>query len=188
MLAKTVSHRTDELGDGMKVTVGGLVTKLKAMKIKSGVNEGRMMGRFVLEDLHGAIPVTLFANQYEQFGYLLQDEAVVTVRGEVRERGSELEMSVDEMESLDAIAAKALARVEVRVSHDLGEPTLRALSEVLLEHHGRTPVAFRVRYPNRTVTITPSEAYTVSHDDRLTSRVEEILGQGVVTLRYDGVA
>jgi len=43
------------------VTVGGVVGSVSRVKIKSGPNAGRFMGRFVLGDFEGSLPVTLFA-------------------------------------------------------------------------------------------------------------------------------
>jgi hypothetical protein len=64
------------------------------MVLTAGANAGRFIGRFVLEDLEGGLPVTLFANELDQFGHLLADEAVVLVKGQMRERGSEVEITV----------------------------------------------------------------------------------------------
>ena len=65
------------------------------------------MGRFVLEDLEGSLPVTLFANQLQQFGHLLSDEAVILVKGQARERGSEVEITVEEIVPLDTSPARS---------------------------------------------------------------------------------
>ena len=89
----------DQLRGGFQgtATVGGLVTRISRAKIKSGQNAGRVMGRFVLEDLHGALPVTVFADQLQRFDALLVEDAAVIVKGQVRERGAENEMTLEEM-------------------------------------------------------------------------------------------
>ncbi|MGD2114114.1 MAG: DNA polymerase III subunit alpha [Acidobacteriota bacterium] len=189
-LARHVSHTLDEvLAAGEDeltgpVTLGGLVTRLRQAKIKSGINAGRLMGRFVLEDLHGRIPVTLFANQFEQFGHLLEDEAIVIVKGEVRERGSEKELAVEEMTSLERAAGKLLSGVDLELAHDLDESLLRRLREILLDHHGKIPVTFELRLGNKKVRVKPAEAYTVQPNDTLKAQVEKVLGQGSVKERY----
>ncbi|HUF78038.1 MAG TPA: DNA polymerase III subunit alpha, partial [Thermoanaerobaculia bacterium] len=75
LTSHTVEEAVTEAPEGT-VTLGGLIARLSQTKIKSGVNTGRLMARFVLEDLSGRIPVTLFASQTEQFGHLLEEEAV----------------------------------------------------------------------------------------------------------------
>ncbi|HEY0783550.1 MAG TPA: DNA polymerase III subunit alpha, partial [Thermoanaerobaculia bacterium] len=91
-LERLTTHTTAGLKEGAdgQVTVGGMISGINRVKIKSGPNAGRFMGRFVLEDLEGALPVTLFANQLQQFGHLLVDESVVLVKGQVRDRGSDV--------------------------------------------------------------------------------------------------
>src|SRR5206468_9468619 len=61
-LGRLSLQSTADLKEGFEgtATVGGMVTNLKRIKIKSGPNAGRFMGRFVLEDLTGTLPVTLF--------------------------------------------------------------------------------------------------------------------------------
>jgi DNA polymerase III subunit alpha len=87
-LSELATHTIAELKEAAEgtVTVGGIVGGFTRVKIKSGPNAGRFMGRFVLEDLEGSLPVTLFANQLQQFGSVVADEAVVLVKGQVRER------------------------------------------------------------------------------------------------------
>ncbi|MEZ5314477.1 MAG: DNA polymerase III subunit alpha [Thermoanaerobaculia bacterium] len=46
-----------------EAVVGGIITRISRIKIKSGANAGRVMGRFVLEDLTGGIQATLFADK-----------------------------------------------------------------------------------------------------------------------------
>jgi DNA polymerase III subunit alpha len=88
-LSRLTTHSIAGLREGAEgtVTVGGVVSGFNRVKIKSGPNAGRFMGRFVLEDLEGSLPVTLFANQLQQFGGVVADEAVVLVKGQVRDRG-----------------------------------------------------------------------------------------------------
>jgi len=189
-LARHITHTVDEVLTAEEgeiqgsVTLGGLVTRVRQAKIKSGMNEGRLMGRFVLEDLHGRLPVTLFANQFEQFGHLLEDEAVVIVKGEVRERGSEKEMTVEDMTSLERAVGKLLSGVELTLAQDADESLLRKLREILLEHHGKIPVTLELKLGPRKVRINPGEAYTVRPNDTLKAQVEEVLGQGSVRERY----
>ena len=156
------------------VTLGGLVTRLRMAKIKSGMNEGRMMARFVLEDLHGRIPVTLFANQTEQFGHLLEDEAVVIVQGEVRERGSEKELAVQDMTSLER--AQGPPTLQVTIGPKAPQRTIRQLKDMILEHPGKS----------RVMLLVPSGAgrsrvaLKLTFDESRMADIEKILGPGSV--------
>jgi len=157
------------------VILGGLVARLTQTKIKSGVNAGRLMARFVLEDLSGRIPVTLFASQTEQFGHLLEEEAVVIVRGEVRERGSEKELAVEEIRSLEKAAGAPT--LEVTIDGSASERQLRELKDLILEHPGKSPVRLNVRNGGEATQLVTLKL-TVDPSQR--PAIERLLGAGSV--------
>jgi DNA polymerase-3 subunit alpha len=156
-LSQLTTHTTASLREGAEgtVTVGGVVSGFTRVKIKSGPNAGRFMGRFVLEDLEGSLPVTLFANQLQQFGGVVADEAVVLVKGQLRDRngrpgqsgqtgqggggaagsggpggsgggGADVELTVEEIVPLDHLRVRRLAGVDLVVAPDLPATDLRA--------------------------------------------------------------
>jgi DNA polymerase-3 subunit alpha len=175
----TVEEAVTETPEG-PVTLGGLVARLSLAKIKSGVNAGRQMARFVLEDLSGRIPVTLFANQTEQFGHLLAEEAVVVVRGEVRERGSEKELAVEEIRSLERAAGPPT--LEVTIERSASERQLRLLKELILEHPGKSPVRLHVRNGGEVPKLVTLKL-TVDPTQR--PAIERLLGAGSVREHHD---
>ena len=184
-MAKLVSHTVADLKEGVDgaVTLGGLVTKVRPNKIKSGKNEGRMMGRFVLEDLTGTIPAILFADTFDRFGSMLEDEAVVIVKGFVRERGSDKELNVDEMVPLKKASRKLINLVELVVDGGVSTKELMQLRDLLVEHHGDVPLRLRVDLEDRAVSIQPGAQFKVRLEPGLVERVEEMLGEGALTQR-----
>jgi len=166
------------------VTVGGLVTRVRQTKIKNGPNAGRMMGRFHLEDLEGRIPAVLFANQFQQYGGLLEDEAVVLVKGMVRERGSDVELNVDEIVALDTASRRLLLAVELEIGEGISPSDVLRLRELLIEHAGDTPLSLRVRLDGKRVRIAPGENFKVRLDPELVTSVEGILGTGSLREHY----
>jgi DNA polymerase-3 subunit alpha len=185
-LARLTTHTTAALREGVEgsVVVGGLLGRVRKTKIKSGPNAGRMMGRFVLDDLEGNIPGVLFANQYQQFGHLLEDEAAVVVKGVVRDRGSDVELNVEEMAALDQAAQRPLAAVELEVGSELSPSEMLRLREVLIEHAGEVPVTLCLRLPDKLVRIAPGARFKVRFDPALVASVEGLLGRGAVRERY----
>ncbi len=180
------THTTDVLKEAPEgtVVVGGLVTNVSRTKIKTGPNAGRLMGRFVLEDLYGRVPVTLFANQLQQFGDQLEEEAVVLVKGQVRMRGSEIELSVEEIKPLTQVAARPVAALELRVQPDTPRRLLLALRDLLAGHPGEVPVRIRVDLPDRCAEVSPRDSCKVTVDQGLIAAVESLLGQGSLQPRY----
>ncbi|MEM7049728.1 MAG: DNA polymerase III subunit alpha [Acidobacteriota bacterium] len=185
-LATLTTHTLGGLAEAVEdfVTVGGVVTGVRNTKIKSGPNAGRLMGRFSLEDLEGRIPVVLFANQFQQFGHLLVDEAVVLVKGQVRERGSDMELNVEEMTSLEQATRKLLLAVEVDLGSGLSQKDMLRLREVLTEHAGETPLRLSLRLDGKRVRIAPGDNFKVRFEPSLVDSVAAILGQGRIHEHY----
>jgi DNA polymerase III subunit alpha len=185
-LERLVSHTTGSLRDGAPeglVVLGGMVSSFNRVKIKSGANAGRFMGRFVLEDLEGGLPVTLFANKLEQFGHLLTDEAVVLVKGQVRERGSEMEITVEEIVPVKKLAGKALNGVDLKLNPRLSTSQMLKLRDLLTEHPGDVPVTLEMQLADRTVRIVTPDNLKIQLVPALVTSIEGLLGQGSIRER-----
>ncbi len=148
-----------------------------------GPNAGRFMGRFVLEDLHGGIPVTLFANQMQQFNHMVTEEAVVLIRGEVRERGSDVELSAMDITALSLGSGKIVAGVDLVVPPNFPPTEMLRLRDLLIENPGAVPVTFEVRDGERTHRIKTRDAYSVDLGRDLVASIEKMLGAGTVKER-----
>ncbi|HVT57866.1 MAG TPA: DNA polymerase III subunit alpha [Thermoanaerobaculia bacterium] len=181
-LARETTHSTAALKEGVEgpVTVGGMVNGFSRVKIKSGPNAGRHMGRFVLEDLEGSLPVTLFANQLQQFGHLLAEEAVVLVRGQVRDRGGDSELTVDEIVPLGRLEGRRLAGLELLLDPGLPTQEMLRLRDLLYQHPGTVPVTLQVRIEASTVRIAAQDNFKVQFGPELAAAIEAILGPGKV--------
>ncbi len=185
-LARLSSHNTESLKEqaGNQVTVGGLVARMRRTKIKSGRNAGRFMGRFVLEDLYGGVPVMLFANQLQQFGHLLEDEAVVIVKGQVRSRGSELELSVDEIVPLKELTSHRPIAVEVWLDESLPAGEMLKLRDLLIEHPGPVAVELRIELADAVVAVRELGRFKVDAEGPLVGSIESLLGRDRVHRRF----
>jgi DNA polymerase-3 subunit alpha len=169
-------------GDGeRKVTVAGVVSGARQAKIKSGRNAGRLMGRFLLEDLEGSVPVAVFADQFEAFGSLIHEDALILVKGVARDRGSGIEMTVEEIVSLDRAEEDLITELEVELHGEMSAPSLVALRELMIEHAGDIPVCFKMSVNGRAVRIAPPDRFRVSYRPELVAGIEAIVGAGTVT-------
>jgi DNA polymerase-3 subunit alpha len=146
------------------------------------------MGRFVLEDLTGSIAVTLFANQLQQFGHMIADDAVVLVKGQVRERGGDMEMTVEEVSPLDKLGVRPLAGIDVLLKASvISTNSMLRLRDLLVEHPGDVPVTLQVQLPDRVVHIAAQEHYKIQLSPKLATSIEQIFGQGCVRERYQAL-
>ncbi len=186
-LERLITHTTANLRDPVPegtVTLGGMVTGVSRVKIKSGANAGRFMGRFVLEDFEGSLAVTLFANQLQQLGHLMVDEAVVLVKGQVRERGSEIELTVEEIIPLDKFTSRSLAGVDLTLDPALSQTKMLKLRDLLTEHPGDVPVTLEMQFPDRLVRIATEDRYKIQLNPELRTSLEGLLGPASVRERY----
>ena len=180
-LAKLVTHTTATLSEdlvGQKVKMGGLISALRQTKIKTGANAGKFMGHFMLDDLEGSVKVTLFFRALQKFSPLLGEEAKVIVSGTLRQRGSELELTAEEMVSLDDASGRNDFCLIVDLAPGTPAAQMLELRDVLLEHPGRVPVSFEIRVDGRRVAIAAPDALQVRFDESLESLVSGILGPG----------
>jgi len=121
-------------------TVGGVITDLKTNYTK----RGELMARFTLEDLQSAMEVFVFPKVMAEVGALLENDAIVVVRGRV-----------DTNDDSPKITALNLTRprltsnsnVEIRISlplETLDDHTVDELRGILSEHPGGSPVLLHV--------------------------------------------
>jgi DNA polymerase-3 subunit alpha len=186
-IERLISHTTADLKEGAEgaVTLGGVVSGFNRVKIKSGPNAGRFMGRFVLEDLTGSLPVTLFANQLQQFGHLISDDAIILVKGQLRERGTDVEVTVEEITPLDKLGVRPLEGIDVLLKGaSISTNSMLRLRDLLVEHPGEVPVTLQVQLPDRVVHISAQDNYKVQFGPKLAASIEQLLGQGSVRERY----
>ncbi len=128
--------------DGAWVTVGGIVAECKKIRTKSGSN----MMFATLDDLEGRVEMIVFAKSLEANGAVIEDDAVVLVRGRVdhKDRG-ETKLVVQEAERFEPSSDEvAGAREKAR---KLAEPECLTLeldaAEVRPGDHRRAEVRLR---------------------------------------------
>jgi DNA polymerase-3 subunit alpha len=186
LIAGKTTHTVAELKeDGEEVegevVVAGVVSRLKKLKIKSGMNAGRMRGVFNLEDPTGTVSVSLFADTLQKYDYLLYEDAVLLVKGTCRMR-SELELTGQEIVSVETFEGRRIRYIEItldeRITRDT--ETLLRLRDLLTERVGEHPVELRVAAGGREVLVAPAERFKIPNEPALFEAVESLLGGGTV--------
>ncbi|HXT49729.1 MAG TPA: DNA polymerase III subunit alpha [Thermoanaerobaculia bacterium] len=180
LLAGKVTHNTSELVEAAEreegmVAVAGVVARVKRIKIKSGANAGRLRALFSLEDEHGSVAVSLFADTLQKHDHLLQEDAVVLVRGSVRMR-TEVELNAQEIVPLAALELEQVERLDLLIGARAGEAELLRLRDVLAEHAGELPVRLTLCRDGERVCIAPAGRFKVRYAPPLVAAVEAILG------------
>lgn len=154
--AETAKGRVDQT-----VRIVGLVGSMKRTQIKKGQNEGKMMAKAVLEDLTGAIPVTVFASLLEKVSTWFAPGAAVLVTGIVRSsmapgtpepeaEGTSVPVEILAREITPLEGLREASAREVRLVTPIGETpdhTLADVRDLLETSPGTVPVSLEVRRP-----------------------------------------
>ncbi len=159
-------------GEGVVRAVGGVVTDLRRQYTK----KGDLMARFVLEDLQASMEVFVFPKVMADYGALLENDAVVVVRGRVDLRDEQpkivaMELRRPELGSPDA--------QELRIALPLGALTddkVGRLKSLLTEHPGTSPVLLHV---GEKVLRLPPE-FNVDSRNGLVGELKWLLGAGAI--------
>jgi DNA polymerase-3 subunit alpha len=139
------------------------------------------MGRFVLEDEEGTLPVAVFADTLEKYAPLLEEEAIVLIKGTARDRGSGVELTVEEMIPLEKAEDGLVSELRLTLPTEMTTSDMLLLRDLLIENAGEVPVRLHLKLENREVRIAPEERFKVRFGPELVSSIEAILGPGTVT-------
>jgi DNA polymerase-3 subunit alpha len=161
--------------------VGGIVTRVKRMKIKSGPNAGKVMARFVLEDLKGGVNVAVFADALRKFDAQLVEDAAVVVGGTVRERGGEVELTLERLTPLEKASTRLISELRIDLPSDASKGSLLRLRDLLAEHPGDARIVFTMATAGGPpVEIVPLPRFRVDVSPELEQQIERIVGAGRV--------
>lgn len=103
----------ENIKDGDKKTVGGLVTSLKTHTQR----DGKIMAFIEIEDFDGSIELLVFGDAYEKFRHLLAPDAKVLVHGQIlmKEDQDKPKLRVDNVMDLAEAREKLTRAVHIRV-------------------------------------------------------------------------
>jgi DNA polymerase-3 subunit alpha len=151
--------------------VGGVVTDLR----RSYTKKGDLMARFVLEDLQAAMEVFVFPKTMAEYGSLIENDAILVVRGRLDTREEEPKIVCME------VSRPLLARgqEDLHITLPLGVLTdakVDSLKEVLSGHPGQSPVLLHV---GAKVLRLPPE-FNVDCRNGLVGELKRLLGQSAV--------
>ena len=127
-------------GEGQVRLVGGVVTELKRRYTK----KGDLMATFVLEDLNASIEVFVFPKSMADYGALLDDDAIVVLKGRVDLRDDRLKLVCMEVQRPElAVDGNTDLRISLPLN-SLTDRKVEGLKRLLSEHPGDSPVFLHV--------------------------------------------
>ena len=152
--------------------------------------EGRPWAAATLEDLKGSTELLVFANQYEELGAYLVEDAPVLIRGQVRvEEAAPPKVSVQEIVSLENARVNLPLQISVTVKLSNGagdaEDVARKLRELFERKPGDTDVRLRL-LRKKEFLVSYDLADRVRADREFRAAAEQICGRGSVEITAQG--
>ncbi len=126
--------------EGQIRLAGGVVTDLSRRYTK----KGDLMATFVLEDLQASIDVFVFPKTMAEYGALLDDDAIVVLKGRVDMRDDRVKLVCMEIQRPDLVLDGSSELRIVLSPNALTDTTVNQLKRLLTEHPGGSPVMLHV--------------------------------------------
>ena len=165
------------------VSMGGVVAALRPLKTR----KGDRMATFKLEDDAGAVEVVVYPEAFRQYGALVEDDAMLVVRGKFERDDETSRFVASEILTIARLSEQLSHQVAIRVAvPPHGRPTFEQLADVLQRHRGDRPVRLDVelRTAGRPMRFRADVMQMkVRPSERLVADVEQICGVGSITLR-----
>ena len=112
--------------------------------------------------------------------------AAVVVKGALRSRNSEGELTVEDIVSLESASEGLVDRLDVTLQREFSHEEYLRLRDCLIEHTGEVPVSFWLPLEGHLVRIDPEERFRVGTGGEILESIESIIGPGTVRKRYRG--
>ena len=163
--------------EGELRTLGGIVTGLSRKYTK----RGDLMATFVLEDLGAALDVMVFPKTMAEHGHLLENDAIVCVRGRLDRRDDQpkivaMEVTRPEID-LDGAPPVRLRLPLTKISDD----RVDNLRELLRRHPGDSPVFVHLERPERTTVLRLADDFRVDATNGLFAELRILLGPDCIS-------
>jgi DNA polymerase-3 subunit alpha len=145
------------------------------------------MAVFTLEDSQGGVEVIAFPEAYQRAGSLIETGTMVLVSGRLERDDESVRLLASEIVAIDAVHERLAREVAIRMKMPAARSVFEALGEVFSRHRGDRRVTFEIELasdprPLR-VRADLSAHIRVRPSSTLIAEVEQIVGQGAVSLR-----
>jgi len=155
------------------VTTGGVVTGL----VRRYTRRGELMATFALEDLEAAIDVMVFPKTMLEYGGLLEQDAIVAVRGRLDLREDQPKLICRDLRRLELTSPGSDPPVEVVLPlNRLTDSLVRQIRDLVSEHPGNCAVHLRVG--EKVLRLPPQ--FNVDPRGGLVGALKELLGTSAV--------
>src|SRR4051812_31980561 len=163
------------------VWVGGIASGLRPLKTR----KGDRMAVFMLDDVGGAVEVVVFPETFSKFGSLVENDAMLLVRGKLERDDESARLVSTELMPIASLKERTTREVVIHLAHASQiRTTFEALAELLARHRGDRRVSLELDVSGPPpMRVRADVAQRVRPSDKLVAEVEQICGTGTVQLR-----
>ena len=158
--------------DGSTVTISGLITSVQRKITK----RGDAWAMITVEDLEGGIDVLLFPSAYQLASTLLNEDAIVTVKGRLSRSKDQPELHGQEVSVPDLADGPSGPVVITMPSTRCTMPVVEQLKDVLGTHPGVTEVRLRLMTKTSTTVMKLDDRLRVAASPALFADLKALLG------------
>jgi DNA polymerase-3 subunit alpha len=181
------SRDVARLSEGSEVTLGAMISEARRRVTKTGRSAGQQMAILTLEDLHGQIEVTIFADSLADLMKRRPDalakESIVFVKGKVDKRREKPGLVAADIIPLADASGRLTTAVRLDLTHHAGPDILPSLKAALTRHKGSIPVYVQANTSDgRSVMMLLERECSVRPSAELVRELESLLGDGRVQL------
>jgi len=173
-----IALREEDARDGAMVRIGGLIRTVKTITTK----RGDPMAFLELEDMQGAVEVTVFNSVYVGVQDLLVEDAAVFVQGQVQKNEKSVKLLADSIIPIEAAEETWAASLHLTV--DTGfceEQALDRLYEILRKYPGPCKGYLHLVIPEKTETVIElPDQMKVRVGIDLTREINKLLGTSAI--------
>ncbi|MFP3981904.1 MAG: DNA polymerase III subunit alpha, partial [Desulfobacterales bacterium] len=145
-----LSIKEDRVSDKEIVRIGGIIKNIKSIMTR----KGDPMAFVDIEDMHGAVEVTVFPSLYASVQDVLVTDTPVFVQGQVQKNENSAKILADSVVRIDEAESKWAASLHIRLdTESVQEQTMDDLLSVLQKYPGACKGFLHVCIPEKTETV-----------------------------------
>ena len=141
---KSTDLNARRVADGKRVVFAGVLGDVKVRQLKNK----NIMATTAIEDVYGAVGVTIFADAYTRYRPLLHDGSIVLLTGRVSEHEDrDIEIICEKIEAIPESAAGKSVSAPNKIKNglylrieSLNAPEFAQVKQILSDNHGNTAV------------------------------------------------
>ena len=167
-----------ELNNGAAVRIGGLIRSTKIINTK----RGDLMAFVAIEDLHGAVEVTVFSRVYTEVSEMLVEDNPVFIQGQVQKDEQSVKILAEKVVAMDKAEETWTASIHFNVEISLTDrDALEKLNGILMKYPGTCRAYLHLRSPDNIDSIIAlPDSLRLKAGGALSREVNELLGYSAV--------